>query len=141
MYDHRQITPKKVSWLYAVTFGPFGFLSRFIRFAAVSIAVKTKRYKPQLGNPEVPLRWLQNATPILPNQCNKPGMIRDNAQSTPTTSTPEITRTTILDDVDSLDSVTYLDAPNIVFMPPASFCDTLRKNCGMRQEKSSSFGA
>jgi hypothetical protein len=103
--------PKKVSWLYAVTFGPFGFLSRFIKFTADWIAIKTKRYKPQLGNPEVPLRWLQNATPIFPNQSNKPGM-RDNAQSAPTVSTPAITRTAILDEVDSLDSVIYSDAPN-----------------------------
>ncbi|MDH4230687.1 MAG: hypothetical protein OEW04_01505 [Nitrospirota bacterium] len=100
MYDHRQMRPRKVSWLYAVTFGPFGFLNRLIKFIAAYIAVKTKRYKPQLGNPEVPLRWLQNVEPIFPSQSNKPGM-RESSHSTPTVITEAATRTTILDVLDS----------------------------------------
>ena len=60
------------------------------QYAKLWILIKTNRYKPQLGNPEVPWRWLQNATPICPAVANSPGT-NDSSQSEPAKSSPEIT--------------------------------------------------
>lgn len=56
MYDQRHLRPKKESWLYALIFGPFGFVTRAIQYTTVWALIKAKRYKLQLGNSEVPRR-------------------------------------------------------------------------------------
>lgn len=61
MYDQRHLRPKKVSWLYAAMFGPFGFITLATQYMRVWMLIKAKRYKLQLGNAEVPRRWLQKS--------------------------------------------------------------------------------
>lgn len=73
MYDQRHLRPKKVSWLYEATFGPFGLITRATQYTRVWILIKTKRYKLQLGNSEVPRRWLQRSVTTSETHLNAPG--------------------------------------------------------------------
>lgn len=90
MYDQRHLRPKKVSWLYAATFGPFGFMTRAVQYTTVWIPIKAKRYKLQLGNPEVPRRWLQKSVATCETHLKAPGT-NEIAQRTAATIKPAIT--------------------------------------------------
>ena len=100
MYDHRHLRPKKVSWLYSATLGPFGLVTRAIQYVTVWILIKAKRYKPQLGNSEVPREWRHANAAVSDTHFKAPGM-NVAAHSAPAVSTPAITRVTIGDDFDS----------------------------------------
>lgn len=90
MYDQRHLRPKKVSWLYEVTFGPFGFVTRAIQYTRVWILIKTNRYTLQVGNPEVPRRWLQKSAAASTTHLRTPG-INETAPTTAATTKPAIT--------------------------------------------------
>ena len=90
MYDQRHLRPKKVSWLYAATFGPFGFVTRAVQYTRVWTLIKAKRYKPQLGNPEVPRRWLQKSVATSETHLKAPGT-NEIAPRTAATIKPAIT--------------------------------------------------
>ena len=100
MYDHRHLRSKKVSWLYEATLRPFGFLCRFTNWVTVGMLIAINRYKPQLGNPEVPRRWVQTNTAISGTHFNAPG-IRDAAPIMVAVRTPAITRVVIGEDLES----------------------------------------
>lgn len=68
-----------------------------------------RRYKPQLGNDEVPFKWLQANMAVSDNQLNTPGM-NVAAHSAAAVRTPAITRVAIGDD---FDSAIQSETPNV----------------------------
>ncbi len=91
MYDQRQLRSKKVSWLYSVTLGPFGFIAQIIQFIKVWALIKTNRYKFELWIEEVDSRWVLSELAKSESQSTAPG-IYAAMPSTEAVSTPAITR-------------------------------------------------
>lgn len=61
MKDHFHRAPKKLSWLYLLMLSFLLPIQRIAQYIRDWIAIKTNRYTTQLGNAEIPRKWVHSA--------------------------------------------------------------------------------